>query len=386
MKHPTNLLLPSALLMNAIFFSCAKETYTNRNPQFGNKVDTTVISPSSYIDKTINVGETVTNRPLSSQIFDCEGITRYALLDEDKIFVFNWETGDIADSIPLGKVGTLNNYSGFTLHSPDSLFVYSYPNKMVYLLDEAGGMIKRWALGDYKEKCPDVEAINRTRIIVAGKTMIMSGAIMADIQDSKVTDCTTTIALRHDTLASPVGIMEYPELYKKANWGGVYMNSVYHADAGGGKVFFSFPIDHDVHCYDMSTGKISEFYMGSVYAEGIESCDDNFIESFADRDSRVKYYLGQHSYGVILFDKYRKRLIRIAEHPTDELGKDGIFAKPFSVIVSDMNGKLLYESPIFHDALTYDLYNIHIVPEGLAIAIQDDKNENEIRYRCIEIK
>ena len=180
--------------------------------------------------------------------------------------------------------------------------------------------------------------------------------------------------------------MEYPELYKKANWGGVYMNSVYHADAGGGKVFFSFPIDHDVHCYDMSTGKISEFYMGSVYAEGIESCDDNFIESFADRDSRVKYYLGQHSYGVILFDKYRKRLIRIAEHPTDELGKDGIFAKPFSVIVSDMNGKLLYESPIFHDALTYDLYNIHIVPEGLAIAIQDDKNENEIRYRCIEIK
>ena len=51
-----------------------------------------------------------------------------------------------------------------------------------------------------------------------------------------------------------------------------------------------------------------------------------------------------------------------------------------------MNGKLLYESPIFHDALTYDLYNIHIVPEGLAIAIQDDKNENEIRYRCIEIK
>ena len=133
-------------------------------------------------------------------------------------------------------------------------------------------------------------------------------------------------------------------------------------------------------------GKISEFYMGSVYAEGIESCDDNFIESFADRDRRVKYYLGQHSYGVILFDKYRKRLIRIAEHPTDELGKDGIFAKPFSVIVSDMNGKLLYESPIFHDALTYDLYNIHIVPEGLAIAIQDDKNENEIRYRCIEIK
>ena len=86
MKHPKNLLLPSALLMNAIFFSCAKETYTNRNPQFGNKVDTTVISPSSYIDKTINVGETVTNRPLSSQIFDCEAKKMRDFSEKNRVF------------------------------------------------------------------------------------------------------------------------------------------------------------------------------------------------------------------------------------------------------------------------------------------------------------
>ena len=368
-----------------VSFSCTNKTYVNVNSKYNNQTDTTIISPSSFIEKTINVGDHITNNPLSSQIINFNNCTNLVLLDENKIYQFNWDTGMPTDTIVLKDMGNLNNYSGFNYCSEDSLILYNYSQRTIYISNAEGRIISKLDLNSQIKGKIDIEAINGTRPEIVGDKLILSGGKFGDTHDEKMKSHIVSVLCQFKPKMSISPLIEYPQIYKEGYWGGVYMNSIYHAIDNNGFVYYSFPIDHNVYRYDLKTGKTTSFYMGSRYTSEIKSCSDDFYEHFLDKDKRIDYYVKQHSYSYILYDKFRNVIIRIAEHPLHNYSGNSMFSKPFSVIIADVSGNILSESTIFTDCKDINLTNMHIVGEGLAINVKDKKNENLIKYRCYNI-
>lgn len=365
--------------------SCRREATISLNDMKKASTDSTVLSLSDFTLKSIAVGPVITNKPLSSQFVDNGDGGRYCLLDRETIYFFDWKTGLLIDSVKFTDTGRLNNYSGFNVISRDTVLVYNYSRKTLMMANGDGRLLTKWESDDKDRRWPDFEAINSTRIIYADNRIIMSGGRLGDLQEADAKHNAVSVMMQKERPFKKKVIMDYPCIYSEGNWGGVYMNNVYHDIAQSRYVYYSFPIDHYVYRYDLQTGKVSKFYMGSRYVKDIKSCTDNFMTAFTDKSVREKYYIGEHSYSMIMYDRYRNIMLRVVEHPLAKVADNGTFAKPFSIIISDMNGKLLSESTMFDDADMFDIYNMHIVKEGLAIALIDRRNENEIKFRCFNI-
>ena len=124
--------------------------------------------------------------------------------------------------------------------------------------------------------------------------------------------------------------------------------------------------------------------MGSRYIESIHSCESSSINTIFDKEYRIKYYVSQASYGPILYDKYRNVFIRIAYHPIENWDNSDYFYQPFSIIVYNPISKEIKESSIIQDSQSYDLENMHICRDGLAIRKQTS-DENIINFICIKL-
>lgn len=374
------LFLVSVITMIA---SCKQARRDNVNHNYGCNVDSLKISLKDPIDKTIFVGSQIGNRPLASQVVNLSGKEKYYMLDDEMLYAFNWEDGKLTDSISLEHLGKLNNYSGFNVISENSILLYNYSRKTILSINKKGEVLKSFELGKMKSIHTDIEALNHSRIQINNDVLIASGSTLGDTRDSKTLDRPASVAINVSN-AEVQPLLQYPKIYGEANWGGVYMNTVYHTFAEGRYVFYSFPIDHNVYKVDMKNRTVSVFPMGSKYCDKISSSTSDFMQDYLDKNKRAEYYLREHSYAMIMYDEYRKQIIRIAEHPTNKINDDGTFAKPFSIIISDINGKVLSESKIFENAQEYDLYNMHITKQGLSIALIQ-KNENRIMFKCYKI-
>lgn len=378
-----NVRILSLVVLTTIVSSCQQVVINNPNPDYASNVDSIRISPNGCSDKTIFVGKQIGNRPLASQLVNLEGVDRYYMLDDEMLYVFNWEDGQLCDSIMLKHSGKMNDYSGFNVISEDSILLYNYSQKTIQYVNRNGEVFKSLELNKIKSLQTDIESLNHSRIQQMHDCIIASGATLGDTRETKISERPVSVAINVSNAATQP-IMQYPKIYRDANWGGVYMNTVYHTSSDGRYVFYSFPIEHNVYKLDLQNGKISTFSMGSKYCKVISSSKSDFLGEFLDKNKRTEYYLHEHSYAMIMYDEYRKHIIRIAEHPADGMNEDGTFAKPFSIIISDMNGKILSESPMFENAQDLDLYNMHITKQGLAIALIQ-KNEDIIVFKCYKL-
>jgi len=373
----------SAILCVLTISSCNKETVTNPNQLYGANVDSLELSTNDNNIISIDVGDYIGNKPLSSQVvFESDG-EKYYMLDDSKIYIFNWDTGKLCDSVLLKEQGNIGNYSGFSVVSKDSILLYNYAKKTIQYIDSHGDIFGTINLRNNGVAHPDIEGLNGTRMQKINHQVICTGAILGDIRENRVKDTSSSIALNFSNQNIQT-LMTYPEIYRKGNWGGVYMNMVYHTSAKGKYMFYSFPIDHNIYKVDMDTGETTSFYMGSKYCDAIESSQSNFMEEFMDKNKRISYYLHEHSYAMVLFDVYRNQIVRIAEHPTEKIEDDGTFSKPFSVIISDLEGKKLSESRVIDNAENFDLYNMHITKQGLSIAYIQ-KDENKIVFKTYKL-
>lgn len=361
--------------------SCNNTNISNPNPFYGTSVDSLELPTVS--GNIIYVGEDIGNKPLSSQVVLESDEEKYYMLDDNKIFVFNWNDGTLCDSVVLTGQENLGNYSGVSVLTKDSILLYNYANKTIQHINAKGDVLGIIALRNNESVKVDIEGLNGSRIQEINQQIVGTGAILGDIRDSRFNEMKASVALSF-TNQSVKSLMTYPEIYRMANWGGVYMNMVYHTSAKGRYMFYSFPIDHNVYKVDMDTGETTSFYMGSKYCDEIKSSQSDFIEEFMDKNRRINYYLHEHSYAMILFDEYRNQIIRIAEHPGGKIEEDGTFAKPFSIIITDLEGKKIAESGIFEETKELDLYNMHITKQGLAISYIQ-KDENKIVFKCYKL-
>lgn len=365
--------------------SCDSHRVSNPNPLELAAQDSSLFDSGAVTIKTIKVGERITNKPTSSQIVMVNGREKYLMLDESTIYVFDWSTGEIEDSITVKGCGLLNNYSGFTYVNGDTLFVYNYRDKTLFMQDSSGVIRGEWILREgRKEKRNgiDVEALNGTRILYGKRRIVLSGSYFGPLERRGSQNVSEWIAVsdRHAQ-----AFCSYPELYREGNWGGVYMNMVTHALMDDGRCAFSFPIDHYVYCYDPLSGRCDTIYMGSRYTTDIKESEEDAFDLLADKDSRIRYFISQHSYGPVLYDSYRHLLLRVAYHPLANWNSKGSFEQPVSILAADPTRGLLSESFVIKDFKRLNITNMHVCKDGIAVAQDDDKDENQITFRCYRL-
>ena len=392
---PPQLITPIVMNKISLFYilfafiflsSCNYNQYINYNERDRASTSGFEIEELTNLNKSIKVGDIITNNPLCSQIIDSKDDRElYLLLDMGQIYVFDWVSGLLIDSISLKKCGKLQNYSGFTWISSDSILVYNYSRKTLYAIDSKGNIwLKKNSPGITKKDSIlfDAESLNASRPLYVNGRIVLSGSVFGNIQQTPDHKERASVSI---SLSAPLSVytIPFPDIYYKANWGGVYMNRVHHCEYGD-YVLYSFPIEHHVYVYNYNFSQWDTIYMGSRYIESIHSCESSSINTIFDKEYRIKYYVSQASYGPILYDKYRNVFIRIAYHPIENWDNSDYFYQPFSIIVYNPISKEIKESSIIQDSQSYDLENMHICRDGLAIRKQTS-DENIIDFICIKL-
>ena len=222
----------------------------------------------------------------------------------------------------------------------------------------------------------DPEALTDSPILYSQGTILLSGVKLGQLnKDGDKPPISCAIDISRDEI---VYGGEYPCQYFEGDFGGVYFNTIYHTLDESGNWLYSFPADHYVYSYSQDFSICEKMYMGSRYTPMITTSDYNSLELIRDKDLRIKYFVGQHSYSNLLYDKYRNVYYRIAQHPL--IGwESGAFSKPFSIIVMDVNGTLISETPIQEDYANLNLHNMHVTRKGLLIQ-RETADENVIEF------
>ncbi len=350
--------------------------------------DSTMLDVKSYTIKKIKIGNRITNIPISSQIVRKEGKDKYMLLDESELYIFDFDSGELEDSISLGKCGNLNVYSGFNYINDDTILVYNYQEKFIFVINHNGDVFAKWSLPRNNKKIkwlPSANALNASRIGFYSPTIVVSGGILGSLYESGLDNIPVSEKLDINTEKWKIELT-YTDKYLKQNLGAIYLNRIYTTTDNSGHFLYSFPVDEKVYRFNSDFTVCDTLFIQSRYDNGrVEECDKSQKEIEQDDNYEIQYFVSQLSYSNILYDPYRDLLIRVVNHPLNNWKRDEVFIQPRSFIICDANGKVLSESCILTDYSNLYFDNMHISSKGLVVAERSD-DENYISFRCYNIR
>lgn len=210
-----------------------------------------------------------------------------------------------------------------------------------------------------------------------GRSLYFITYTMGEYDDEKRNVC-----MEYDKGSGEVSyFMNYPPVYKKANWGGTSYRRVYTcSDSSNENIIFSFPVSHSLYIFNCKSKKITEVYAGSSYISQIRAFS-NDKNDLLSSDESFRHFMTNFSYSSIIYDKYRKLYYRIAEIPyTNNRGdlfkKVGLVVlnEQFEIVGEKMFGKghgttllivpegvlipKIDEYPILDAPLSYYLYTV----------------------------
>lgn len=367
-------------------YSCSNQITINNDNIQNRHEDVKLVK--DYKFDTIYITKTLTHIPVISQIYNNKNNIEYIMWDHNNLFYFDYNTGNLLKKKLLDhKCGKLNSFSGFTVHSLDSIFIYNYWGGTLYLLDSTARILNKWNMLslEKKYKYPVYpRTIGYSPIIFYNNNIILSGSNYGHTVGAKAKD--NPISLRLNlTDSTIICTNSYPEHYRKANFGGEHCKLVYHTLGKDQSIIYSFPMDHYLYYYTDKSDSLQRVYAGSKYIQNIKSSDLPYSKMKEDNKKGIQYYVSQSSYANIIYDKYKNLYYRIAEYPIKNWQINSrTFIKPFSIIILDQNFNIIGESEII-DNESYNRDNIHCIPEGLIIQ-KYNSNEDIIIFSLFKLQ
>lgn len=365
--------IPILVATTSLFSQCSsKDAFIVEN-QGSPAMDSLAMQCVDTIE--LHIGERIRPIPSSSQIIENESETKYAILDENRIALFDLLDDSTLTEIDLKECSPLKNYSGFQILNNDSIFVYNYSKKICYLTNWNGKVLNSQAIPEKLTKMISPEALSCTPPLHPDGKIIISGTPISH----SVTNGEDPISISWDYKSHEMTpFASYSDEYTKAYFGGIYFNTIYQCCDDSDLIAYSFPASNNIYRYNSNLEFLDSLYMGSRYTSQIVSQNGNVLDFLSDKDRRLEYFLNQSSYGQVFFNPTTKQYYRIAEQPLDELDSDKQ-RKPFSIIVMDKNGHLLTETPILNIDRTLINANSHIYKDGLIIQLESE-DENIIKF------
>lgn len=223
------------------------------------------------------------------------------------------------------------------VHNFDSIYVTNF--ERLFLIDSSGKKNKainfnnRETVGYFDSPVP---VVIRNNEVIMGARVDVDEKVLSDIKDWKVL-CVFDFDRQRETSKYPL-----PPVYHKGLYGKKFMEYSYCYNDKDHFVF-SFPADTNIYETDLG-----DYHM-AYYAKSrqqIDPIDTMNSESLDKKKLVAKEYALRDSYGIIYYDPYKKRYLRIARHKiSKEAYEDKTGSQTYSIIVFNEDFKIIGEFP-----------------------------------------
>ncbi len=318
------------------------------------------------------------------QYFENDTSKYFVLMNKfnnDLIF-YDYETGNSQFYINMEKNGPngVGDVSGLLVHSLDSIFIYSYNNGLLHIIDSSGKIKNKYNLisdGHRYQVRPYIS--NTTPMVKIGNKLLLN-SFGSRLKYSKSSDSNEKLILELDLYDRSVNyFFEYPKMYSTGIWG-TALHFMYNSYNPIEKKFIvSFPIDNNI--YLIGKNRKSEKYLAK--SSFIDKVKPLSTANKIDPPPTVEesYFLrSQPTYSSIHFDEFSQMYYRVAYNSMNEedFYSGDLIKSRFrdaSIIVLNSKLKKIGEvnlgKYVYHP--NYQFYNkngIHI----MKLAIEDEDN------------
>ena len=306
----------------------------------------------------------------------------------NNICFFDWATGKERMKINLHKEGphAVKGIVGFYFQSKDSVWLYDYWRKELYLADFEGNIKERRSLKDllypiakqpysvypYPQTSTPFKKVDN-KFILSG----MDG-IISDASDGVLPAATVLYDWNTNKLETK---NPYPSVYdnkdKMSAWHAFAYKQVPYTLNDKREMVFSFPASDSIVVYSIDKDSYSSFFAG--YSE------ETHIKphvSTSEIDSH-RNYLEQYQYSSILYDSYRNLYYRLVVLPKMDydLNDPATQQKDLAVIILNKNFEKVGEYQLEHERYYYG--HSFVVPDGLCINVVSD-DDDYLKFKVLK--
>lgn len=323
---------------------------------------------------------------ISSSIIDGEEIISYLDSDNQSILTFSSNSGELLKNIPLeiegpNGVGNIGYISAHYYLNNDSIFLYNRQVSPLYLINSKGEIRSKYKVTDYSgaSNFPVPNSSTMSPIHFWNNSLLFSCGIQNYEEDFTGYPSLLQLDLNDGEIDY---LSTFPEIYSKAFWGAYFKYDPSIAlNTRKKEVIISYPIDHNVHVFNLESGLVKQYYVGSEFFEEIPPYknDPSFFlkRNPSERDeNETNHAFSSSEYRGIIYDEWRELFYRVALiRPSIETVISGDRRFSFSIIIFNENYEKVGETKLPNDK--YDPSSIFLTRDGLAVFRKDLYSENE---------
>lgn len=293
---------------------------------------------------------------------------------DNKINFYDFKEKKLIKTISFSKegpngVGT--SISGFRWISDDEIYLSSYWERKIYLVDAAGNVKKKFDIKDDGFlKFPVVDPNNNRPIIKAGNNLILAGTLYKTLPKNKIGKPFVALNLKEGT-SKLVG--KYPEKIFEGDWD-IKDETFFDFDESSNKFIVAFAISDSVMITDLKGNSKTEHYLAkSSFLKEIKPLNPSYDYESPNADEANTYILSG-TYWNIKYDKFQKVYYRFGILPRTLADFQAAKEPEFIISVYDENFKPLGESILpegFYPPMAT------ITPLGLLIPNRKAYNEQD---------
>ncbi|MBT1699138.1 DUF4221 family protein [Fulvivirgaceae bacterium PWU4] len=311
--------------------------------------------------------------------------------EANTIYFYDFCSQKIDSIIHLADLGYRSKrVSGYKIISFDTLLLYcSYPSEMTLHNATGNPILKKSFKKDYSVSPWEITypvASTRTPIIYCKpeKMFLFGGHFLNEFVNEEIASRVTSFTSLNMDNGLVSHFINYPDFYNKNVWGGGTMRQFFFDyNDSTQHLVVSFMADHAIRIYDLSGKESICKEASSYYFDEIVSMEYDRIYSDLIADNEIyTHYLKNPTYGMILYDKYRKLYYRVAELPLKGPFDRRLFSnrKTEALIILDEKFNKLGELLLPERA--YDLNNMVVTEKGLGLKF-NDRSDDKLVFHIV---
>ncbi len=339
--------------------------------------------------------------PVVSYLEYNEDSHRLSLLDagNNRICTYQLGTQGSIDPSATTTIGFGDRKSGFLRFSGDSILFFD-DNASSLRLFSLSDWTERWSIAPFeaieKSATAHVEAGNDISTFDAlfygipypdyAHPMVRVGSsVYIPLLGSEPSEMgvpldgrfvPSVVSIDLDTRAIDYPIPFSP-VYDEGNWGGgFFFRHTSIAPYKGEKLLVSYPADHKLYAWDIADKKLDGVYAGAYDIERIMPKDST--EEYI-RMEEEEWGSTQPRYAMVVYDRYRDFIYRIATLPVKRDTETNTEYRPMVIIVLDGQMNYIGEWTIPHSE-AYGFPSFFMTPDGLNIERKNDGDDDHISF------
>lgn len=339
--------------------------------------------------------------PMVSYLEYDEDLHQLSLLDAGNNRIYTYQLGAQGNINPSGvlAIGVENRVLGFLSHSSDSMLLFDDNAASLHLFS-LPDWAERWSIAPFEEieksASAHVEAGNdistfnelfygipypdyaHPMVTVGNRVyiplLVSEPSEMGVPVNGRFVPSVVSIDLDTKAIDYPI---PFSTVYDECNWGGgFFFRHTSIAPFKGEKLLVSYPADHKLYVWDITRKMLDGVYAGAYDIECIMPKDSTkeYLEM-----NLSEWGSTQPRYSMVVYDKYRDLIYRIANLPEKRVAETNAEYNPTVIIVLDGQMNYIGEWTIPHPEV-YGSPSYFVTPGGLNIERKNDGDDDHISF------